>query len=132
VNDLTNQRLRDYVTRVGFDLTLARSQIAALVLLDVSIKTKRHPGRVYGPLARSYNFFASGVHALEDKGLVIHHYNEAVSNKALKIGYRGDTGLGPHFTITKAGRLVIGLLKESGLYDEYAEPLLPGLKAVSA
>jgi hypothetical protein len=64
---------------------------------------------------RTFAFFASGIHGCEDRGLVIHHYDS---------DHRGE-GLGFHFTITRAGALVVDLLRESGLYAEYAEALPP-------
>lgn len=132
---MTNDLLRSHVTRVGFDLTLGKTHIAALVYLNESIRQKRYiatnvrhlrfpadpqsqlPARSH---ARAYAHFATGMHGLEDRGLVIHHYRPD----------KRDTLLKWHFTITKAGKLVIELLKEVGLYQEYADAL-PRIEAAS-
>lgn len=115
-----NEALRAHVTRVGFDLTLGRTHIASLVYLNESIERGGYikTTGMAGALARSFSFFASGIRGCEDRGLTIHHYNPD----------RRDEGLGAHYTITRAGQLVIELLRESGLYAEYAA-VLPVLEA---
>lgn len=109
-----NEALRAHVTRVGFDLTLGRTHIAALVYLNESIKRGCHfnTTKATGPLARSFSFFASGMHGCEDRGLVVHHFDPVAQRS------QEDVGLSPHFTITRAGELVVELLRESGLYAE--------------
>lgn len=120
-----NDLLRAHVTRVGFDLTLGKTHIAALVYLDEAIRRQEHiPTRVQdlrfggsglpsGHLARAFSCWATGVHGCIDRGLVIHHYREDKQN----------THPGWHYTITAAGNLVIQLLQEAGIYQEYAAAL---------
>lgn len=113
----TNEPLRAHVTRVGFDLTLGRSHIAALVYLNESLN---HGGDYHYRFAdiapdkrRLFNLWAPGIGGCITRGLVLHHYDER----------HRDEGLGWHYTLTRAGSLVVDLLRECGLYDEYAGAL---------
>lgn len=128
-----NDLLRAHVTRVGFDLSLGKTHIAALVYLDQCLKQKRYiphrvqdlsfpdntqlPARAFG---RAFSMFATGMHGCQDRGLVIHHWNPKHKNDGLKW----------HYTITKAGKIVIALLSEAGIYQEYADAL-PRLEVVA-
>lgn len=117
-----NEALRSHVTRVGFDLTLGKTHIAALVYLNESIKQRRQfDTRPRFGAPRAFGFFASGARGLGERGLVVHHFKPDVRNK----------GLGPHYTITKAGKLVVDLLKEAGIYQEYADSLQPYVEVAS-
>lgn len=120
----TNDLLRSHVTRVGFDLSLGRTHIAALVLLNEQMAQKRYiSDRKVTDLSmrRAFSFFASGIGGCVSRGLVIHHYQPNKRNSTLK----------DHYTITKAGKLVIDLLRECGIYGEYAAAL-PVAEAESA
>lgn len=115
----TNALLRSHLTRVGFDLSLGRTHIYALVGLDEAIRRKsdQHPrvARSHEDYRVADSLFITGVQGLERRGLVVHHYT-----KDKKTGL-GLMGLQYHFSVTRAGRLVIDLLKEAGMYDEYIE-----------
>lgn len=117
-----NDLLRAHVTRVGFDLTLGKTHIAALVVLNESLRQKRYIRTTQTPVGmrRTFAHFASGMEGCITRGLVVHHYNEK----------HRDDGLRWHYTITTAGKLVIGLLTEAGLYQEYADAL-PHLEVAS-
>lgn len=115
-----NEQLRDYVTRVGFNLTLGRTQIAALVMLDRMLKENRHI-YVGGRKAGAFAHFVPGTWGLLSRGLVTHTDPEPM--RQYKNGNVRGRSLRRVWSITKAGRLVIGLLKESGLYDDYAGAL---------
>lgn len=116
----TNDLLRSHVTRVGFDLSLGKTHVAALVMLDIALKSRRHVDTRH-PMLRTW---VPAMHGLGDRGLVEHRH--ALDSR----GY-AKPGLNPHYRITKAGRLVIGLLKEAGIYQEHADLLTPQLRAVS-
>lgn len=127
---MTNEALRQHVTRVGFDLTLAKSAIAALVSIDQVLKHDRDRLAVEaprtGPHARAHALFATGTRALIERGLLRHQMPKTPANRA----YVQDADGTAHFywdpgtfRITRAGRLVIGLLHETGIYDEYARHL---------
>lgn len=116
MTDPTNGLLRDHVTRVGFDLSLGRTHIAGLVLLNESLTQRRYIPAHKSPDAvarRTFSWFASGIQGCCTRGLVVHHYRQD----------KQDGGLKWHYTITKAGKLVIDLLKEAGVYQEYAGAL---------
>lgn len=107
----TNEALRAHVTRTGFDLNLGKTHIAALVYVDTCCKCNQHIHRPYGFGVR--DMFVTGVNGLISRGLVWHR--DPVDS--LKTPWNQIYGL------TKAGKLVRGLLKESGLWDEYSFPL---------
>lgn len=119
-----NKFLREHVTRVGFSLTLAKTHIAALVeLAEVydrkSFDTADIETRSFmrtGPHRHVFSHFVSGIRACMDRGLVLHHFNREKS-------LNGTAHTRDHYTITAAGSAVITLLKESGLYQEYADSL---------
>ena len=98
-----NEALREHVTRVGFNLTLGKTHVQTLVVLDIALKANRHWHD------RGRNLFVPAVQGLERRGLVEHTYPSKSGLPVRRI-----------WRITKAGRFVLGLLKESGLYDEYA------------
>jgi hypothetical protein len=124
-----NPALRAHVTRVGFDLQLAKSHIAALVYLNeigarrwdfCAVNSPRLRVSGYG---RAFSMFSTGAIGLQIRGLVTH--DSAVSYDE-RVSFDGD-GIqhlySKAWTITRAGRLVIDLLKEAGLYDEFAAEL---------
>ena len=114
---LPNVTLRDYVQRSAFDLNLGRTHVAALVYLDLCIQND--PRHVNVPDGRSvYSNFIDGSRGLERRGLVVHHWT-----RDKRTGYSAK-GTKAHYTITRAGQLVIELLKEAGLYDEFRAPLV--------
>lgn len=112
-----NLLLYAHVTRVGFDLSLGRTHIAALVYLDLSMERHRHdPPPLTSPYSGAFRNFIGGITGLIGRGLVIHHFDGRE--------YRHRDGFKKSYTITPAGTFVIGLLKEAGIYDEYAGALV--------
>lgn len=90
---MTNDMLRSHVTGIAFNLTLGKTHIAALVRLEeIGAGTRKD--------LRLGNFI-TGVNGLLTRGLVI-HVNQSV------------------WQITPAGRLVLELLREAGIHQEYA------------
>jgi hypothetical protein len=126
----TNEALRAHVTRVGFDLTLGKSHIATLVWIDQMLKHRRHIRTVpSGPYRHAFANSAVGGHGLEDRGLIEHTMPDY---KGWRAKGRSSDSYPVHriWRITKAGRLVIALLKEAGVYQEYLEALPVALHAV--
>jgi hypothetical protein len=116
IEDSSNDLLRAHVTRVGFDLSLGKTHVAALVLLNESLSQRRYipSHKSPDPIARrTFSWFASGLQGCCQRGLVLHHYRHD----------KRDAGMKWHYTITRAGKLVIDLLKEAGIYQEYADAL---------
>jgi len=109
VNDL----LRSHVTSTAFALTLGKTQVAALVQLDRMLQEDRH----FHPLGprNVFSAFVPGIRGLLDRGLATH---------TMPKGKRTDlVPVGKIWSITKAGQLVIELLKEAGIYQEYSGEL---------
>jgi hypothetical protein len=125
-----NEALRRHVTRIGFDLQLAKSHIAALVYLNEVGRRRWNFAAVHAPRGylpahgRAFGHFATGALGLETRGLIEHHPD---SDGRAKPTWQDDGTMdlfSADWTITRAGRLVIDLLKESGLYDEFAQYLI--------
>lgn len=114
-----NPGLRDHVTRVGFNLSLGRTHIAALVELDISLQRDEYINTVHSAKAYRFAFRNDivGRQGLEDRGLIIHHSDAHPEPGENFIPRRRL------FTITEAGKAVITLLKEAGIYQEYAAAL---------
>lgn len=132
IGDYPNPLLRGHVTRVGFDLSLGKTHIAALVYLNECLTQRRYikSNDSEGPHRRTFAHFATGMHGCCDRGLVIHHYRETRTLPPKERQKAEAQGLKRHYTITKAGRLVIDLLREAGIYQEYADSL-PRLEVVA-
>lgn len=111
IEKTTNELLYAHVTRVGFDLTLGRTHIAALVYIDHAIRTNHQP---YHRGRSIFSNYHTGAVGLISRGLVEHHYTID------KETGRGAKLFRKHYTITTAGKLVISLLKEAGVWEEYA------------
>jgi hypothetical protein len=109
-----NEELRAHVTSVGFALTLGKTHIASLVQLDRMLAENRHLW------ARGRDMFIPGVLGLERRGLVVHTMPPPPEARRRKNGTLREVSVRRIWRITRAGRLVLGLLKEAGLYDEYA------------
>lgn len=112
VDAVNNPDLRAHVTRVGFDLSLGRTHIAALVWLNECLAQNLYLSTQTSPL-RAFSHFATGARGLRERGLVEHD-----SIAAHRPGRRAS--MRRIWKITKAGRAVITLLREAGIYDEYA------------
>lgn len=124
-----NLALRQYVTSANFALILGSTHIAALVWTDHMLRRNKSfkedneegttddrnpPGRALQP--RAYAHHATGMTGLLRRGLVVRLFESHGGQP-----YEQWAGVKPDETwqITEAGRLVIGLLKESGLWAEF-------------
>lgn len=126
-----NELFRDHVTSVGFALSLGKTHIAALVDLDHQLRLNLASRRidydihVRGPIRtmpRAFAHFVPGVDGLIRRGLVEHilpaeYQQPGVSTRDLRPSRV--------WRITRAGRIVINLLKESGVYQDFAAHLPP-------
>jgi hypothetical protein len=105
-----NEALREHTTSIGFSLTLTKAQISALVLCHHTKGEMPHNT----PAVKN---FVVTMGCLRDRGLItwatpIYHKTRMGLNGAPVI-----TGWKP-FRTTKAGTLVVNLLKEAGIYQE--------------
>jgi hypothetical protein len=113
---MTNDMLRSHVTGAAFHLTLGKTHIAALVHLDEVITYEE----INGPAKRHelprnphVGNFVTGATGLLVRGLVTHTPPPPRT--------RMDTRpFGDFWQITTAGRLVLQLLREAGIWQEYA------------
>lgn len=118
-----NESLREHVTRIGFNLSLGKTHIAALVSIDnllkrnVSTIEELNSGgyKLNMRMPRVFNLFVSGQRGLVERGLVSY-----IADQRRKPG-ENISSMRPRriWRITPAGRLVIMLLKEAGIYQEY-------------
>lgn len=134
-----NELLRDHVTSTGFALVLGKTQIAALVRLDLEliqgarIHTRAGP---QGTVRRMLRNDITALHGLCARGLVVHVYPEHQHKYFTPGGTRIDPGAeippGHVWNITPAGRLTCELLKEAGIYQEYADAIAAACGALRA
>ena len=106
---IPNGLLHEYVTRTGFDLSLGKTHIAALVVIN---EARLNPG--YRPETHhepAFRFWVPATQGLRSRGLAEHHWPGR------------DRPFAWYHRLTKAGILVADLLKEAGLYDQYASKI---------
>jgi hypothetical protein len=124
-----NAALRDHVTGSAFSLTLRKTHISTLAYLDWRLAQDKSANEFcrdgdYVGLP----FFVSGVSGLIRRGLVLHFdpYPPRTDTSHAKFS--------EFYQITEAGRLVIGLLIEAGLWQEAAAayPAVRPTEAVAA
>lgn len=121
---MINTSLRSHVTSTAFALNLGPTHIAALVLLDIQLQTDQPAldpvantlHTIDRPRWRPWNQFATGVHGLENRGLV-NHICEQEREPGENELYMRPSRI---WQITPAGQAVVVLLQECGLYAEYA------------
>lgn len=110
---MTNEALRSHVTSIGFALTLSKNMIDTLVALDhfkgdfgAFVAWEYAGGKTR---QKQFSHYVTTFRSLESRGLVraVHKYKD---------GYR-DIEKSRH-QLTRAGKLVISLLKEAGLYQD--------------
>lgn len=134
-----NEALRGYVTGTAFQLSLGKTHIAALVELEHKLKhnmTFREEldageHRRINVLPRVFRHYVPGVNGLIQRGLAEHMPEDLP--KAGKSTL--DTRPRKVWRITSAGRLVLKLLQEAGIYQEYAVHFAappPGIGAVAS
>lgn len=113
---MTNHLLRDHVTGTAFHLTLGKTHIAALVHLEEVLAYEEEHGpckRHELPRNPHLGNFTTGASGLLARGLVTHTPPEPrtrMDNKPFVSFWQ----------ITPAGRLVLELLRECGIWQEYA------------
>ena len=119
---MTNDLLRSHVTGAAFHLTLGKTHIAALVHLEEKLAADvtfnqwlaaHRAGQPEPPKTPHLGNFTSGVAGLVARGLVTHAYVPP----RVDISDRAPSTI---WQITPAGRLVLELLREAGVWQEYA------------
>lgn len=106
-----NSDLREYATNIGFNMTLTKTQVRLLVILN-------HFGGFVAWVQNGLygGDYVSPFRALERRGLVM------VRECKCKKPYKQVPRHGPRCTrdhvLTRAGELMIELLKEAGVYQD--------------
>lgn len=142
MSGISNPLLREHVTSAAFVLSLGKTHVAALVRLDLELAAEVRINAFRldaGEHRRLHRNDITGVTGLISRGLVVHVYEQ---NKHKYVVKPGDKSIfrvgavdsdrmpvGQCWNITRAGRLVCDLLREAGIYSEYAGPLLPLIEA---
>jgi hypothetical protein len=124
-----NRALRNHVTSASFTLVLGSTHIAALVWTDHMLRRNRSfeqdraegtygerqpPGQALHP--RAFANHATGITGLYRRGLIT-RLAEPHGGEPYEVW--GNRTPAEMWEITEAGRLVVGLLKESGLWAEF-------------
>lgn len=117
-----NEALRAHVTGTAFNLTLGKTHIAALVHLEEKLAADRttnqelaaiRAGQPRPPKPVHLGNFTTGAAGLIARGLVVHSYVPPRVDIS-------DWAPSTIWQITPAGRLVLELLRECGIWQEYA------------
>jgi hypothetical protein len=121
---MTNEALREHVTSIGFSLTLSKRMIDTLVALDhfkgdFHALTQWEDDAGVDTVERTrrrvlFSHYVVTYRSLESRGLVVR--KNVYLHKDPKC-FHLDQQKSRH-SLTKAGKLMVGLLKEAGLYDE--------------
>lgn len=117
---MANDAFRQAVTSVSFNLTLSKTQVAAIVLIEES---RRRGVYIKGPHSTTWNLFVPAVSALIHRGMVTHHPPKGV--------HRAFQPTSTWYKFTKVGRLVVQMLEEAGLYEEYAKELIADMEVAN-
>lgn len=103
-----NKQFRAWTRGVSFTLTLGKTQVGALVSIAESAKGREWVGWRH-PL---HSRFVQGARALSERGLVRHYDPGPAWDKKT---------IGEIYVITEEGKLVVKLLKATGVYQELAK-----------
>lgn len=115
----TNDAFRQWTRGVSLHLAMGRRQVHTLVALQLS---QNIPGNGYmlGGYHKDTRHFVTSTNVLVDRGLVVAHVWQS-EEKRLRL--QADAIIGKNkfkdfYELTRAGELVIELLKEAGIYEE--------------
>ena len=110
--------LREHVTSVGFSLTLSKRQIEAMFHIEKMIKLNE-------TFSSGSSHFITTSRALAERGLVeFHQPPEQCVTELIKKGASKETiykiyGVRYRWRLTKAGELMLGLLREAGMEEQF-------------
>jgi hypothetical protein len=126
-----NEALRAHVTSAKFVLTLGATHIAALVWVERQLRHNKSTDEklqdrtlaptdppLGHPLRRAFRH--SGMGGLITRGLILHHLPAGYDQPGVWGGHLKPAEI---WTITRAGRAVIDLLVEAGIWSEFADAL---------
>jgi hypothetical protein len=119
-----NRNFRDYATRVSFNLTISRNQIACLrvVLFDLAFEEESFDARnnIKEEHGAVVSHHVTGMNGLEKMGLIVRdptcEAEDKASEKSLQDGVRFYRKYwGPAWRLTPEGEHVVSLLEAAGL-----------------
>lgn len=110
----TNTALRQWARGISFTIAMGRRQVFTLISLHLSAEHK-HGTLLVGDRHRIMSHFIISTHCLVDRGLVIAH---VWNDEKLQGQGAADRTYKELWSLTRAGELVIELLKEAGIYEE--------------
>lgn len=108
-----NGALRQWARGISFTIAMGRRQVYTLIQLHLSAERK-YGSMMVGDRHRDTRHFVTSMHCLQDRGLVIAHVWKSEKLR-LRAGLHTYSDL---YQLTRAGELVIELLKEAGIYEE--------------
>lgn len=112
-----NTELRQWARGISFTIAMGRRQVYTLISIHMSAQREWDLGghAIIGERHRHMRSFVQNGHCLVDRGLIVAHVwgRNKIQRKQDKKYLVRDL-----WQLTAAGELVIGLLKEAGIYDE--------------
>lgn len=122
-----NEALRAHLTRIQFDLSLGKTHIACLVWVEYVNRTDSYIDTHKIPdfgMRRTFGLNMAAAVGLLERGLIWHDPQPSEDMKGREV-FKGWAKV---YGLTKAGELVRDLLKEAGIWQEYAA-MLPAEKS---
>lgn len=113
-----NEALREHTTSIAFNLTLSKAMINHLVLVHFF---KGDDRQMHKHKVATRSWIVS-MKCLQDRGLIIWAKPIYKTKRGFGGQVRYINGWKP-YRLTKAGTLVVNLLKEAGIYQETVERL---------
>jgi hypothetical protein len=113
----TNDALRQWARGISFTIAMGRRQVYTLIALHLS-QDKPSEGMMFGDRHRHLAHFVTSMHCLVDRGLVVAHvwHDETLRRKSHARG--AGVTYGQLYRVTRAGELIVELLREAGIYEE--------------
>lgn len=113
-----NTELRQWARGISFTIAMGRRQVYTLIQIYLSAD-RQYGTMMVGDRHRLVRHFITSAHCLIDRGLLI----APIWQDGKLRGKAGEHTYGELWRLTRAGELVIGLLKEAGIYDEVVTEL---------
>lgn len=109
-----NAALRQWARGISFTIAMGRRQVFTLISLHLSAEQQHGKATLVGSMHRHMRSFVVSAGCLVDRGLVDAHVwtDERVRRDAGRLKTK------QLWQLTRAGELVIDLLKEAGIYEE--------------
>jgi hypothetical protein len=126
-----NEALRAHLTRIQFDLSLGKTHIACLVWVEYVNRTDSYVDTHKIPnlgMRRTFGLNMAATVGLLERGLIWHRPTSSEEFAKTVKEHGAFKGWAEVYGLTRAGELVRDLLKEAGIWQEYAA-MLPAEKS---